>query len=1160
MSRRALPWLGSSLLLVMALAGVWIWYLYSQRLLLDEDNRRELAHAARDLETILSGLNSSAKKFFKRMPASGEEREKLLPAFERRNPYIVSDAQPVETRGEPKASFCPIVVSPQKLRLAGAGKMALDLPIDIKAIFDDVVISDAFEYLFIAGADGKVLFAMEHGATASRREGLGWIDQQSREPADREHPVIGLSNLEGLTTLDRKPLDPAALAQASGTRTIRLGEDEYQLFTYPFTPKAAEGCADQEKRDPWIVGGLVSPARVWREAATMSPRSTLLLFVVLLVVIAAHPFVKIYLLRPTERFHFADACIVLPSAALLLMTATALLLEEGAHGRLKSLASGGLELLSQRIEQALSDELAGMRDQLVAFDNRLVEETGHRRLPKNDITNLLTRGARARFVGRPDLYPHLSQVAWINCDGRQIFKATVNEEVTPRLMLNKRPYFTAARDGQLWSLAGDDGDPRKPPLFVQSSRSMTTAELFTGLSVRSRLGKSCVAAISAKPLSVERPLLPAGYDFAVIAADGQVLYHSDPGRTGKEDFFEEMEAPAPLRSAVQAGAPLHLTTSYSRRSVELFVRPLASLRNAGWFIVTLRDRRWLEGVCTEALVRTMAWILLPWSFSLALSVIALLAGKRSLRHWWPDPKKGPLYRALAFAYWTALAAGIFCVAGFRPGAAWLFWFSLAFPLILASITLVVYRARRFDRHGLAADAHKNWYFAALAGLCAASAVVPTAGLFRHSWHLELDKLSRFEQVREERHQRDWSAQDEDLQRYLKISNRSEFLDIRKCQRPSYMEALAELRDTATWDQWLDRKLPIYSPTVELIRHQKLKGQAMRARSALEPVPYRNAGVAFNTLSVLGFVVVMLVTALWLRFQAHNLFWTHLAIRRPAATSELIGCERFVILLAPSLRERRDLAAKLASPEPAPQNGNPGGKAAPVLVVDFEDARLDETRRQSALSQLETAAAQREGSAVILANSDPLCLFNGEPSDGPVAAAIAEKERWLAALEPFVLRTAPINGDGAPQTAARFEALWRHCSRQEQLTLIHVAQEGFANPHQTAAVEQLLAKGLLTFDPNLKLMSPAFTQFVAQQAARSDVKSWEQPQEALGWRGARWIFGLLLLGAAAFLAGTQDSWFKGAAVAMTTVAGALEALWKVLQAVQSLHSVTPKAAG
>src|SRR5262249_29718168 len=149
---------------------------------------------------------------------------------------------------------------------------------------------------------------------------------------------------------------------------------------------------------------------------------------------------------------------------------------------------------------------------------------------------------------------------------------------------------------------------------------------------------------------------------------------------------------------------------------------------------------------------------------------------------------------------------------------------------------------------------------------------------------------------------------------------------------------------------------------------------------------------------------------------------------------------------------------------------------------------------------------------------------------PVALSTSERVRWHYVLEPFVMHvvsamkagnsghqnTTPTQPqEGLAAGEGYFESLWQYCSRQERLTLVQVSEEGLTNPRQGDSVGRLLEKGLLTLRPNLKLMTPAFERFVQRAADSTEVRRWERPEHALGWRGARWVLLVVVLAALFF---------------------------------------------
>jgi hypothetical protein len=1177
---RRFGWIGSALLIALTLALLGFWYISARRTRLDEANRRELARVAHNLETILGSLSSSAATYFsKEIPSVSEEISpvsKKVPTsesgvdlaqspreFSQRNPYVVLSFAPGNLVGT-----CPALPDPTRLELRYPNPNSKETPaaavlkIDTDKIFDDVAIADTFEYLFISSDKGMVIVDMGHGTT-NHRDGLGWLDRQARASADRLHPSVGVANLAGLIDESTgNPIKADGLAQASGTRTVLLGANRYQLFSYPFAIKPTP-CDTAGGTTRWVVGGLVDPLRMWREAATLAPRSTLLLLLLLLIPFFAEPAIKLLLLRPTERLRYADVCLILPNTAVLLMLATVLLLDVGSSDRLAGRMQSDLAGLADVVDDTMTAEFTQMRDQVVKTDRLYFnwpKGTLDCTFRGSDVSELLTKSKSTLD------YKSLWLMFWVDPDGRQVFKMDVHRKRTPKTNIRSRAYFQAVHDRPqyLWAFGTDGADVQR--FHVESVRSVTTGELTTVVAIPSKASDVCepaagyVAAISGPPVSIEHPLLPGGSEFAVIASDGQVLYHSDRRRTLKENFFEEVSDPHAIHAAIVAGSELNLSTSYGRRPVDLFLRPFRGIPLANWFVVTMRDSEWRETVSTEAMVASTFLGVLAWLPLLAVTVWAFWHRARVVSLIWPDASRDDEYRAVTF---TCGALAVIAL-----GAMWLFR-PTALPPLLLSMTLPIIAVMaaataRWRGHRTSKDPGAlRWYLPAMVAFIVAAAVIPAAGVYRHSWHRELGKFDRFERNRMDLEVRDWRAEDRD--RYRQIPGADEALmSSRAGSRAEFVVQYAGEFTSNPLDRFLDRHLPFYNETLESVRYQTSLAAAAEGAASARFSSVANQGIGFSNLSLLLWAATAIGVLWWLRLAIRGIFWTSLS---PAASPP----NRLVVLVAPSpqdkvwLREFFGLPASRGNASPSDEAAaapstdkgaaaSSGDKAsAAAVVIDFEEA-VSQSDARTTLERLEQSLAPAGAGAVLIAESDPLARLNPPATQPPAPAPVPDRERWIAVLGRGVAGVAVPGAGGSGGDAAceaYFNTLWHHCTRDEQLTLIHLADEEFVNPHNAASVKRLLSRGLVAAAP-LRIASPDFRHFVQSQAEElPEVKQWEQPEGGFGWHQARWVLFLLLVGGLVLAWATGENWIKGATAFLTTLAGGVEAFQRVATATQRL---------
>ena len=121
-------------------------------------------------------------------------------------------------------------------------------------------------------------------------------------------------------------------------------------------------------------------------------------------------------------------------------------------------------------------------------------------------------------------------------------------------------------------------------------------------------------------------------------------------------------------------------------------------------------------------------------------------------------------------------------------------------------------------------------------------------------------------------------------------------------------------------------------------------------------------------------------------------------------------------------------------------------------------------------------------------------------------------------------------------------LWAGCTAEERLVLARVASDRVANPHQRPVVESLLKRGLLTFDPDLRPCSPAFTAHILEQEheLRPELAKWEAVESGHSWRYVRLVLlsvgclGIVLVAAQPGLQSGLLGVTGGITAAMTTL--------------------------
>lgn len=123
----------------------------------------------------------------------------------------------------------------------------------------------------------------------------------------------------------------------------------------------------------------------------------------------------------------------------------------------------------------------------------------------------------------------------------------------------------------------------------------------------------------------------------------------------------------------------------------------------------------------------------------------------------------------------------------------------------------------------------------------------------------------------------------------------------------------------------------------------------------------------------------------------------------------------------------------------------------------------------------------------------------------------------------------------------YRSMWELCSREERLVLIQLAQEGLVNPRRVELVRRLARRGLVLFDPRLRLMNESFHRFVRTVEAPERIAEWERTTEGMSWSRLGTPLYALAAVVIAILLFTEQAMFTSVLAIATGAAGTLGSL-------------------
>lgn len=488
----------------------------------------------------------------------------------------------------------------------------------LHGVFDPRLEQGAFDTVLLTDATGRVAYVT--GRRASELSGMSLTD---------------LPGVEAGT--DR-------IARTAAERRVTLAGTEYRMFMQPCCRYGASHTGG------FVVVGLVERQALLDASLAVSPVLVLAGVALVIALLVGWSFLKVALIGSQQRVTRVDVLQLGASAVFGLALATILLLTWSTYARLSADVDAQLAQLANRLDTSLSNEVRQAASQLNGMLRAISENPCIEKEEKSADPCLALAAQWSDGKALPPEVPRdhsaFSAFTLIDTSGTQRIKAAPSKAQQRRVDVSDREYFSIARDQEgLWQLKECPNGCTLEQLW-----SWTTGKFQVVMSTPTDLTKMPVAALATPMKPLLEPVLPPGFEFAIIDQKGLVQFHSDKQRIRTENLIQETDQDARLQSLTASHGAGPLNTSYWGRPYRAFVRPTAI---PGWSIVTLHAKQPSRALVLEwatvALLMQGGYMLL-W----VAMTIALMATEAS---WlWPDPRRRPWYRALSIVYVAAFLA------------------------------------------------------------------------------------------------------------------------------------------------------------------------------------------------------------------------------------------------------------------------------------------------------------------------------------------------------------------------------------------------------------------------------------------------------------------------------------------------------------------------
>ncbi|HEX8278508.1 MAG TPA: cache domain-containing protein, partial [Segetibacter sp.] len=421
----------------------------------------------------------------------------------------------------------------------------------------------------------------------------------------------------GITSLGDTVTDKSISFSASTVRSINAGGTDYKLFLQPvnFT-------ADQK----WVLGGLLNRKRYQEEKNKLPSNAVLLLVTVMLVIIVAFPWIKLYQMGNKDRLTISDGIASIVVAMLLMSLLFFSFFKYNRYLRPVD-SPDSKQILAQQINAAFENEVDNIYNTLRLTDSFVSSHPDYFRnisgLHKPD-SELKVSAADSLIV--PALVAadtSISQVFWLKENGDEALNWTAADMNAPYANFKNRDYFKKIVQNKGYLLHND----LSKPYYLDQVISWTSGKFTSVLSVPSVKQGQSVAAMSFNMRSLNQPVLPTGYHFAIIDNSAKVLYHSDISHNLNENLLTEFSSDQKLTSCMMARTEDVFKTKYFSKEYNVLFKPLKKLP---YSIIIFSDLDYKAARDLEIYSFTIAMLMLLFStLILQLSVVVLLSSKRS---------------------------------------------------------------------------------------------------------------------------------------------------------------------------------------------------------------------------------------------------------------------------------------------------------------------------------------------------------------------------------------------------------------------------------------------------------------------------------------------------------------------------------------------------
>lgn len=346
----------------------------------------------------------------------------------------------------------------------------------------------------------------------------------------------------------------------------------------------------------YYLGGFVKKSVFKKESQKVEVFMLVLAILIILVLLISMPILKLVFMSPIERLHISN--VVMAGGSIILGVPIVLLIVFSVHDfvvRGSDESTTNLELLSAKIENSFELEIETILRSLDGFDQQLSQDS--RNFDSLDFSS----------------YNEFNQVFWADQKGYPVKQHSLLNIESSGVNLSKRDYFRRIIEDDMWTFNASSNQEKPDTVYKFYLQSIVSWSDFTNeaaISIPSRLANSDsrdtgypVAVVTSQLRSVMNPILPMGYGFAIIDENGLVKFHSNSERILQENFLDETNNSADIRTSIFSRIAVTANVKYRNVNHKVHVQPINAMP---LYLVTFYNNEYrnaeVQGIITLSII------------------------------------------------------------------------------------------------------------------------------------------------------------------------------------------------------------------------------------------------------------------------------------------------------------------------------------------------------------------------------------------------------------------------------------------------------------------------------------------------------------------------------------------------------------------------------